>query len=82
MTHTETVMAHLTNMLDGGAAPSMHSLEFAGLLVAIGSIDDGCPDNFHGIGTRVLTLLLARLKSSAFAEHQIKQMRDNSEPTC
>jgi hypothetical protein len=61
----------------------MHSKEFAELLLAIADIDDANLGNdFHGIGTRTCTLMLDRLKSSAFAEHQIKQMRDNAEPTC
>ena len=83
MTPIETLMEHLTNMLDGAAAPSMHSKEFAELLLAIAYIDDANLGNdFHGIGTRVCTLMLDRLKSSAFAERQITLMRDNSEPTC
>jgi hypothetical protein len=83
MKNTQIVMAAFENLIDGYPLPSRDSLAFAELILAIGGIDDAnLGDDFHGIGTRALSLLLDRLKLSAAAERTLRIMRDNSQPTC
>ncbi len=70
------VLDELARLLDGDAAPSMHSPELAELLQAFAALH--YPGDHARVGAGAIELMLARCKATLAAERELAILRDGS----